>query len=76
MRTSTLNGMLASLATNYNRRNKDVRLYELGNIYLPKSLPVTELPDERTHVYTWNVWRRRFLRYEGCHARSSSRRSE
>ena len=48
MRTSTLNGMLASLSTNHNRRNKDVRLYELGNIYLPKSLPVTELPDERT----------------------------
>ena len=48
MRTSTLNGMLASLSTNYNRRNKDVRLYELGNVYLPKSLPVTELPDERT----------------------------
>ena len=48
MRTSTLNGMLASLSTNYNRRNKDVRLYELGNIYLPKSLPLTELPDERT----------------------------
>ncbi len=48
MRTSTLNGMLASLSTNYNRRNKDVRLYELGNIYLPKSLPITELPDERT----------------------------
>ncbi|MDY3085514.1 MAG: phenylalanine--tRNA ligase subunit beta [Blautia sp.] len=48
MRTSTLNGMLSSLATNYNRRNKDVRLYELGNVYLPKSLPLTELPDERT----------------------------
>ena len=47
MRTTSLNGMLTSLATNYNRRNKDVRLYELGNIYLPKSLPLTELPDER-----------------------------
>ena len=47
MRTTSLNGMLTSLATNYNRRNKDVRLYELGNVYLPKSLPVTELPDER-----------------------------
>lgn len=47
MRTLSLNGMLTSLATNYNRRNKDVKLYELGNIYLPKSLPVTELPDER-----------------------------
>ena len=47
MRTVSLNGMLISLATNYNRRNKDVRLYELGNIYLPKSLPLTELPEER-----------------------------
>ena len=47
MRTTSLNGMLTSLATNYNRRNKDVRLYELGNIYLPKSLPLTDLPEER-----------------------------
>ena len=47
MRTLPLNGMLTSLSTNFNRRNKDVRLYELGNIYLPKSLPLTELPEER-----------------------------
>ena len=47
MRTLSLNGMLTSLATNYNRRNKDVKLYELGNIYLPKAVPVTELPEER-----------------------------
>lgn len=47
MRTISLNGMLTSLSTNYNRRNKDVRLYELGNIYLPKQTPVTELPEER-----------------------------
>lgn len=47
MRTISLNGMLTSLATNYNRRNKNVKLYELGNIYLPKSLPVTDYPDER-----------------------------
>ncbi|TCL59934.1 phenylalanyl-tRNA synthetase beta subunit [Kineothrix alysoides] len=47
MRTISLNGMLTSLSTNYNRRNKDVRLYELGNIYIPKALPLTELPDER-----------------------------
>lgn len=50
MRTTPLNGMLTSLATNYNRRNKDVRLYELGNIYLPKALPVTELPEERMQL--------------------------
>lgn len=47
MRTVSLNGMLTSLSTNFNRRNKNVRLYELGNIYLPKQVPVTELPEER-----------------------------
>ena len=47
MRTGLLNGMLTSLSTNYNRRNKDIALFELGNIYVPKALPLTELPDER-----------------------------
>ncbi len=45
--TYSFNGMLTSLSTNFNRRNKNVRLYELGNIYLPKQVPVTELPEER-----------------------------
>ena len=47
MRTTSLNGMLSSLGYNYSHRNKDVRLYELANIYLPKALPLTKLPDER-----------------------------
>ena len=47
MRTLPVNGILTSLAINYNRRNKNVRLYEIGNIYLPKQLPLTELPEER-----------------------------
>lgn len=50
MRTLPLNGMLTSLSNNYNRRNKDVRLYEIANVYIPKALPVTELPDERTQL--------------------------
>ena len=50
MRTTSLNGILTSLGTNYNRRNKSVRLYETGNIYLPKALPLTELPDERMQL--------------------------
>ena len=47
MRTVSLNGMLTSLATNFNRKNKVARLYEFGNVYLPKQLPLTELPEER-----------------------------
>jgi phenylalanyl-tRNA synthetase beta chain len=48
MRTTPLAGMLTSLSTNFNRRNKDVRLYELAGIYLPKQeLPITDYADER-----------------------------
>ena len=47
MRTLPLHGILTSLSNNYNRRNKDVKLYELANVYIPKALPVMELPDER-----------------------------
>ena len=47
MRTISLSGMLSSLSTNYNRRNKNVRLYEMGNIYIAKSLPITDYADER-----------------------------
>ena len=50
MRTLPLNGMLTSLATNYNRRNKNVKLYELANIYIPKALPLTDYPDERMQL--------------------------
>ena len=45
MRTLPLNGMLNSLATNYNRRNKDVKLYELAKVYVPAE--GEDLPDER-----------------------------
>ncbi len=47
MRTQSVNGMLGALALNFSRRNKNVRLYEFGNVYIPKALPITELPDER-----------------------------
>ncbi len=46
MRTLPENGMLTSLATNFNRRNKNVSLYEMAKVYLPKALPLKELPDE------------------------------
>ena len=65
MRTTSLNGMLVSLATNYNRRNKSVRLYELGNVYIPKS-PAGDRTSRRAHeVYARHVRRRRFLRSQG-----------
>ena len=50
MRTLSVHGMLNSLALNHSHRNKQVRLYETGNIYLPGELPVKELPDERRQL--------------------------
>ncbi|MBQ4347974.1 MAG: phenylalanine--tRNA ligase subunit beta, partial [Firmicutes bacterium] len=47
MRTTTLNGMLVSLATNYNRRNEKACLFEVGRIFLPKEKPLVNLPEER-----------------------------
>lgn len=50
MRTLTLNGMLNSLSVNYNRRNKEAMLFELGSVYLPKELPLKELPVEKPQL--------------------------
>ncbi|MDF2819790.1 MAG: phenylalanyl-tRNA synthetase beta subunit [Clostridiales bacterium] len=50
MRTTTMEGILSSLSTNYNRRNKSAKLYELANIYVPKAVPLVELPDERMQL--------------------------
>lgn len=51
MRTLPLNGILSSLSLNFNHRNENVRLFELANIYLPKTaLPITDYPDERMQL--------------------------
>lgn len=47
MRTQIINGMLTSLGTNSARRNKNVRLYEISNIYLAKELPLEDYPEEK-----------------------------
>ncbi|OON99826.1 MAG: phenylalanine--tRNA ligase subunit beta [Epulopiscium sp. Nele67-Bin004] len=44
MRTTTLNGMLTSLSTNYNRRNSDAALYEIGKVFIKKENK--DLPNE------------------------------
>jgi phenylalanyl-tRNA synthetase beta chain len=66
MRTTPLNGMLTSLATNYSHRNKDVRLYELANVYLPKALPLTELPDEKMMLTLGMYGEGDFFDMKGC----------
>lgn len=46
MRTTTLNSMLTSLSTNYNRRNNEAFLFEIGKVYVSKEIPLKELPIE------------------------------
>ena len=46
MRTVSFNGILTSLATNYNRRNESAGLFEVAKVYIPKELPLKELPHE------------------------------
>jgi len=50
MRTQPLNALLTSIAFNFNHRSPSCWLYDLSNIYLPKELPLTELPDEREQL--------------------------
>lgn len=50
MRTSTINGMLVSLANNYNRRNENVSLFEIGRTYVPKELPLNDYAIEKDYV--------------------------
>ena len=46
LRTTLLSSVLENLARNFARKNEDVRLFEVAPIFLPKALPVTELPHE------------------------------
>ncbi len=50
MRTQPVNAILTALSFNYNHRAPSCRLYDLSNIYLPKALPLTKLPDEREQL--------------------------
>lgn len=50
MRTSLLPGILDIASRNTARRNTDLLLFEIGNVYLPKELPLKGLPDEVARV--------------------------
>lgn len=46
IRTTLLSSIFDNLARNLARKNDDVALFEVGSVFFPKALPVTELPDE------------------------------
>lgn len=46
LRTTLLGGLLDAVNLNLSRKNEDLKLYEMGSVYLPESLPLTILPKE------------------------------
>ncbi len=71
MRTSMLNGILTSLSTNYNRRNTDVSLFEIGRIYLPAEKEVdnsdknAEMPLEKNCLIVGHYGKKDFFDMKG-----------
>ena len=86
MRTTPYNGMLTSLATNFARRNKNVKLFEIARVYIPgQPLPITDYPDERStfsfgfygdgDFYTMKGMIEDFLQACGMHERMTVEKS-
>ena len=71
MRTSMLNGILSSLATNYSRRNTDVTLFEIGRIYLPTETEAdnrdknAEMPTEKNCLVVGHYGKKDFFDMKG-----------
>lgn len=65
LRTTLLGGMLDTVVRNLSRKNEDLKLYEIGAVYLPETLPLAELPQEpvmlcgamvgKRYPLTWNL---------------------
>ena len=50
MRTTLAHSMIETLVYNVTHFNKSARLFEIANVYLPKSLPLEELPIEESRL--------------------------
>ena len=46
LRTTLLGGILETIVRNLSRKNEDIKIYELGAVYLPDQLPLTSLAKE------------------------------
>lgn len=50
MRTTLVPSMVYNMVRNLNKKNLSGRLFELSKVYLPKALPLTELPVENARL--------------------------
>lgn len=47
VRTCLLTSIMENAVRNFSRKNTDVKLFDVAPVFLPKALPLTELPDEK-----------------------------
>ncbi|WP_425061231.1 Phenylalanine--tRNA ligase beta subunit [Sporomusa carbonis] len=67
LRTTLLGGIMDTIVRNLSRKNEDIRIYEIGAVYLPEKLPLEDLPQEplmlcgaivgKRHAPAWNQMR-------------------
>ena len=50
MRRSLIPNMLSTISFNLKQGNKDLKLFELARVFIPKQLPITKLPDEHNNL--------------------------
>ncbi len=50
MRSTPIPEMLKVLARNINMKQKDIRMFETGRVYLPDKTPIDDLPDEKAFL--------------------------
>ena len=50
MRTTMVPSMLNTAAYNQARQNDRIALFEVGRVFIPKGLPITEQPEEKTRL--------------------------
>lgn len=50
MRTQLLSSMLETVKLNLSRQNEEFRLFEQSKVFIPRALPLKELPEEREHL--------------------------
>ncbi len=50
IRRSLIPNMLNTISFNQKQGNKDLKMFELARVFIPKQLPITELPDEHNNL--------------------------
>lgn len=55
MRTTLASSMINAVMRNQKKGNLEGRLYEIASVFIPKELPLTEYPDERTKLCV-GIW--------------------